>query len=121
MSECGAVRESMALLLTESLDPARRELAHQHIESCGECGEEWTRSKTTWALMGDLPEVEVPARVRERFLAQAGLTRETPANVVPFRRRPAMKWIAQAAAVVLLAGGGYFVGRDQTPRVEPTP
>ena len=34
MSDCDVMRESMPLLLTESLDPARRELTHQHIERC---------------------------------------------------------------------------------------
>ncbi len=121
MSECGALRESMPLLLTESLDPARRELTHQHIESCAVCAEEWSSLQETWRLMDDLPQVEVPARVRARFLTAAGLAapvieREVPRNVVPFQRRPAFKWIAQAAAVVLLAGGGYFAGTRTAPQ-----
>ena len=117
MSECSAVTERLPLLLTEALDPVRREQTHQHIEGCDLCSAEWSATKETWALLGDLPEVEVPARVKARFLDAAGIAPQEDVrrnNVVPFRRRPAMKWIAQAAAVVVLVGGGYFVGNRTT-------
>jgi len=109
MAECSAMRESMPMLLTESLDAAGRELAHQHIESCAVCGEEWQALKETWALMEELPIVEVPSRVRDRFLAEV-MPVAPPSNVVPFHRRSAFKWLAQAAAVVLIAGGSFFAG-----------
>lgn len=118
MPECSAVSESMPLLLTESLDAARREVTHQHIESCGICSDEWNAYKETWAVMADLPEVAVPARVKAQFLERAGLApleAELPKNVVPFHKKTAFKWIAQAAAVALLVGGGYFVGDRQKP------
>lgn len=126
MPECSAVSESMPLLLSESLDATRRELTHQHIESCELCGDEWNAYKETWAVMGDLPEVEVPARVKAAFLERAGiapvteLAPELPKNVVPFHRRAAFKWVAQAAAVVVLIGGGYFFGDRNADRIEPT-
>jgi hypothetical protein len=124
MAECSAVTESMPMLLTESLDAARRELTHQHIESCDLCGAEWSAYKQTWLVMGDLSEVEVPARVKARFLNAAGidLPQEDglrPNNVVPFRRRPAVKWVAQAAAVAVLVGGGYFAGNRNADSVQP--
>src|SRR2546425_11317470 len=108
MSECDLMRESMPLLLTESLDPARRELAHQHIERCAACNSEWLGFRETWRMMGDLPEVEVPARVRERFLASIPVVDENV--VIPFRNRPAARRLAQAAAVVPLVGTSYWVG-----------
>ena len=120
MSECSAVREQMALLITESLDATRREHAHQHIEGGEVCGGEWGAWRDTWALMAELPEVEVPARVKTKFLAAAGIETPKPANVVPFVRRPAVKWLAQAAAVVVLAGGAYFMGDRNAERVQPT-
>jgi hypothetical protein len=105
----------MPLLLTESLDAARREQTHEHIESCDLCGAEWSAYKETWLVMGDLPEVDVPARVKERFLVAAGL-QSTSENVVKFHRRPAFRWMAQAAAVAVLVGGAYFVGdRNDDP------
>lgn len=122
MSDCDVMRESMPLLLTESLDPVRRELTHQHIESCETCGDEWAATKETWALLGDLPEVEVPARVKARFLEAAGIEEERPANVVPFHRKPAFKWVAQAAAVAVLVGGAWYGGqRTGSPVLPQTP
>jgi len=118
MSECDFMREAMPLLLTESLDPVRREQTHQHIERCPLCNGEWNNYRETWRLMGDIPEVEVPAQVRERFLTAAGLT---STNVVPFRRRLPMKWIAQAAAVAVIAGGSYYAGHRAPVRFEQTP
>ena len=133
MSDCLALRETMPLLLTESLDPARRELTHQHIESCEACSSEWTAYRDTWRIMDDLPEVVVPARAKARFLdaiggaaaasaaeddlAGRGARRST--NVVPFQRRPAFKWIAQAAAVAVLVGGGYFAGVKKPVEIKP--
>ena len=121
MSECSALRESMPLLLTESLDPVRREMTHQHIESCDECSAEWAAYRETWRVMDDLPEVVVPARVKAKFLEAAGVAARVPDNVVPFRKRPAFKWIAQAAAVVVLVGGGYFAGMKKPVEVAQTP
>lgn len=114
------MRESLPLLLTESLDPVRRELTHEHIENCAVCSEEWAAYRETWAIMGDLPEVEVPARVKQQFLERAGLAKKKPDNVVPFVRRPAFKWIAQAAAVAIIAGGSYFAGDRNAARVATT-
>jgi HEAT repeats len=124
MSDCHAVTDRMPLLLTESFDPATRELSHQHIESCEHCRAEWTAYKETWRLLGELPELEVPARAKARFLTAAGLAlpQDRAANVVPFRRRPAVKWVAQAAAVAVLVGGAYFAGdRRNSVRLDSTP
>jgi HEAT repeat protein len=121
MSECSAMRESMPFLLTESLDATRREQTHQHIESCTVCGAEWAAYQETWSVMGDLPEVEVPARVKAQFLSRAGIAPSIASpNVVPFHRRPAFKWLAQAAAVAVIAGGSYFVGDRNADRIQPT-
>ena len=118
MSECDFMREGMPLLLTESLDPVRREQTHQHIERCALCSREWTEYRDTWRLLADVPELDVPARVRERFLASAGLS---SANVIAFRRRMPLKWIAQAAAVVLIAAGSFYAGHRAPLQLQPTP
>ncbi len=121
MSECDFMRESMPMLLTESLDPVRREHTHQHIEHCSLCSEEWAACQETWRALDLLPAVEVPARVKERFLAEINPQPKSD-NVVPFRRRPALKWIAQAAAVVVIAGGSYFTGHRSRPvEIKETP
>ena len=119
MAECSAMNETMPLLLTEALGGEQRELAHQHIENCAECAAEWASYKETWSMLGELPEVDVPARVKAKFLATV-LPAAVPANVVPFRRQPAFKWLAQAAAVLLLVGGSYYAGNRTAPvRVSP--
>ena len=120
MSECSAVSERMPFLLTESLDAARREATHQHIEGCAVCSEEWNAYRETWAVLGDLPVVEVPPHVKANFLAKAGIAQELPKNVVPFHRRTSFKWLAQAAAVVVLVGGSWFAGRQTAPAIAPT-
>jgi len=121
MSECDLMRESMPLLLTESLDPVRRELTHQHIERCPSCGNEWTGYRESWRMLGELPELEVPASVKGRFLASVGEIPER-SKVVPFQRRPAARWLAQAAAVVLIAGGSYWLGHRAMPiQIAPSP
>ena len=121
MSECDLMRESMPLLLTESLDPARRELTHQHIERCPSCGSEWTGYREAWRMLGELPELEVPASVKVRFLANVGELPER-LKVVPFQRRPAARRLAQAAAVVLIAGGSYWFGHRAMPiQIAPSP
>ena len=122
MSECSALRESLPMLLTESLDPTRRELTHQHIESCDECSAEWAAYRDAWRVMDDLPEVVPPARAKARFLEAIGQAEpeQKRDNVVPFTRRPALKWIAQAAAVAVLVGGGYFAGVKKPVEIAPT-
>jgi hypothetical protein len=120
MPDCDAMRENMPLLLTESLDPVRRELTHQHIETCPMCVAEWSAYKETWSILDTLPELNVPARVKQRFLAEVSPA-SVKQNVVPLRRRSAARWFAQAAAVVIIAGGAFYGGRRLTPRVELTP
>lgn len=113
MSECDVTRERMPQLLLEALSHAERESAHVHIESCGECRGEWERLRETWTLMGALPELPVPSPVRDRFFATLDLPART--RVVPFRSRPAARWLAQAAAVTVLVGASFFAGRQLAP------
>lgn len=113
MSECSVVRERMPQLLVEALDMTSRETTHQHIETCLVCGTEWIEMRATWDALGAVPEVAVPVHVREQFLRSVeALPRRR--NVVPFRSRQTLKWIAQAASVALLVGGGFFAGRFAT-------
>jgi hypothetical protein len=119
MSECSAMRESLPHLLTESLDPVRRELTHQHIETCAVCAEEFAAYKETWSMLGEIPLAEPPARAKQRFLEAAGIVEKPVDNVVPFTRRPAFKWVAQAAAVAVLVGGGFLAGNRSADRIQP--
>src|SRR5882757_4185862 len=107
MPDCDAMRENMPLLLTESLDPVQRELTHKHIETCPICVGEWSAYKETWQTLEALPVVDIPARVKQRFLSEVS---PAPAktNVVPFRRRGAARWLAEAAAVVIIGSSAFY-------------
>ena len=117
MPDCDAMRENMPLLLTESLDPVRRELTHQHIESCPICVAEWSAYKETWQTLEALPEIDVPARVKQRFLAEV-MPAAAKSNVVPFRRGRTARWLAQAAAVVIIGSSAFYAGH-RTPSSAP--
>jgi hypothetical protein len=124
MSECKLTAERMPELLVEALSYHDRELTHRHIESCSVCTGEWHSMKETWTLLGELPEVEVPVRVREGFLISAGasLPSLSRANVVPFRQRPAIRYLAQAAAAVVLVTGSFLAGHRSAPlKLDQTP
>src|SRR5205807_10423734 len=112
--------ENMPLLLTESLDPVQRELTHQHIETCPLCIAEWSAYKETWSTLDMLPKLDVPARVKQRFLAEVSPASVTQ-NVVPFRRRGASRWLAQAAALVIIAGCAFSGGHRTLRRIEFPP
>ena len=111
MSECDVARERMPQLLIEALGGAERESSHEHIEGCTRCSAEWDQLRETWRELGEVEDVPVPAGLRARFLDAVGAGARR-ATVVPFHRRPAARWLAQAAAVVLLIGGSFFAGRE---------
>jgi len=98
----------MPLLLIEALDVPAREESHQHIETCSVCASEWKRTRQTWDVLGELPEVAVPTRVRREFTRH--LEELQPhSNVVPFMSRDRRGWLQIAAAAVLVVGS-FFAG-----------
>jgi hypothetical protein len=117
MSECHAVMNLVPDLLVESLDGEARERAFRHLESCEDCGREWSSYRETWSRMGALPDLPVPQRVRgnfENYLEAMKQSGESWALVLPFRSREWLRWAAQAAGVVLLVGAAFFAGSRQT-------
>ncbi|MEO8216079.1 MAG: HEAT repeat domain-containing protein [Acidobacteriota bacterium] len=116
MPECDAVREAMPALLLESLESDLRERSHLHIEGCEECALQWENWRLTWTAMDSLHDVPVPTRLRVRFLDHVASL--TPAGtVVPMARpRPVVRrWLAQAAAMVILVGGSFYAGHRTIP------
>ncbi|HUJ16016.1 MAG TPA: HEAT repeat domain-containing protein [Thermoanaerobaculia bacterium] len=107
----------MPLLLIEALDPAQRERTHQHIEHCAACGDQWSAYRETWDVLATLPEVEVPAGVKTRFLESIGQDVEpVPNRFAPARsRRYVSRWLAEAAAVVIVASGAFYAGHRTMP------
>ncbi len=111
MSECSLVREQMPQLLTEAVGPAGRESAHLHIESCGECAEQWAAAKQTWRLLSEVPDLAVPDRVRSGF-ARHLESLQPPTRTLAFRPKArTRRWLAQAAAVTLVVAGAFGAGR----------
>jgi hypothetical protein len=108
------MRENMPLLLTESLDPVQRELTHQHVETCPICAGDWSAYKETWQTLEVLPVLDVPAHLKQRFLSEIS-PEPAKTNVVPFRRRGAARWLAQAAAVVIIGGSAFYAGHQINP------
>jgi hypothetical protein len=121
MGECSVVRERMPELLTEVLGPQEREFSHQHIEQCPSCSAEWSATREVWVQLGEVPERPVPPGMRERFLATIRPV-EIPSRVVPFTPRRAPRWLAHAAAAVLLVGTAFVAGRNTgQPKILPEP
>lgn len=122
MDQCSIVRERMPELLTEALGASERESSHQHIEQCPVCATEWLRTKDVWSQLSELTELNLPQRVRENFLATLPPSTEEPGRMLSFRPRPAIRWLAQAAAAAVLIGGVFFAGRTTAPaRFTETP
>lgn len=120
MGECESVRDRFSDLLVGSVDGATRETVLQHVETCEECSREWQGFREAWRVLGEVQDLPVPDRVRARF--EEELAREFPRpNVVPFRSRIPLRWIAQAAGVALLVGGSFFAGRQLVPARPPVP
>lgn len=118
MSECDFVKDGMPALLVEALEPEQRERTHQHIEICSACGRQWAAYRETWDVLGELPEVEPPAALKEKVLSSI----EQPQVVVPFKPGPYRRWLAQAAAVAIVATGAFYAGHYQRPiQIAPQP
>jgi len=113
MSECDFVRDGMPALLVESLEPEQRERTHQHIESCSACGRQWAAYRETWDVLAELPEVEPPASLKQRFLDSIEFAAEQP-RIIPFYRRYP-RWLAEAAAIVLVASSAFYAGQHGLP------
>jgi len=119
MSDCTLIREAMPQLLTQALPSAQREASYLHIEHCAACAQEWQEMREAWRLMETLPEVPLPARVRDAFFLQLSLSQ--PARVVAFPTRRAPWWLAQAAAAVLVAAGAFWAGQRSEEPIARTP
>lgn len=116
MDQCSIVRERMPELLSEALGTGERESAHQHIETCVVCEAEWSVLRQAWARLGELPDRAVPSGLRESFLDEARrMLPEKNSRVVPFAPRRPQRWLAQAAAAIILVGAAFLAGRNSAP------
>jgi putative zinc finger protein len=99
------------------LDAAEADALERHLAGCPACDRlARDRRRTDDALGRAMRQVQVPAGLREQVLHR--LDRERAAW---HRRRigRALRWVAAAAAVVLLSWGGWLWLAARPPRLDP--
>jgi anti-sigma-K factor RskA len=109
-----ALRELVGVYLVGALEESERRAFEEHLASCDECRDEMRHiAPAVAALPLSIPQVDPPARLRERVLAvgQERVARPTPA-IAPRPETSAVAargwvgWLAAAAALALAIGLG---------------
>lgn len=111
------VRDQLTDYALDDIDEGMARAIRAHLDSCPECRTIHDRLADGLASIGTLvPQVEMPAGHRDRFLAKL---QETPAEAapVPIQRRLPDRWlrygVAAAVALLLVASGlGIWLGRS---------
>ena len=112
--ECRELNERAVDRLTGQLSPeAGREL-EAHVAACAACRAELDAAERAWEFLGEDPDPEGTPEFRRRGLE---LLEEEMLRlrVRRFRPKPRLRWAAQAAAVLLAAGAGYFAASRRSP------
>jgi|WetSurMetagenome_2_1015567.scaffolds.fasta_scaffold102819_2 hypothetical protein len=65
--KCKYYREQFTLLLTDSLDHARRTEVESHLTGCESCRKEFETAKKVWNLMGKIPVPQPSESMRTGF------------------------------------------------------
>jgi hypothetical protein len=118
---CDQVRELLPEHLLGSLDDDADARVEHHLRGCTECRAEQLRLEDgVAALSYATHETAPPEELRDHVLAvldeEWHAPEDVPAttNVVPMRRRSPIRWVAVAAAFVLIAGSfGFAVSQHQ--------
>jgi HEAT repeat protein len=119
--ECSQLTERAVERLTgQASAEEARELA-RHLEACALCRSENTALERAWEFLGEDTGLEASPEFldRSRELLEEEILR---ARVRQFRPRSRRRWLAQAAALLLAAGLGYFAAaRKPRAEVQPQP
>lgn len=111
---CERARELFSDYLEGGMDAALAAVIHGHVEKCSECTGELESFKTTWSMLGVLPEMEVPSGFRHDVVMRAVRLQQERAEAAK-RDSFAINWeqilhklvpvrpFAMAAAAVALA------------------
>jgi hypothetical protein len=116
---CEQVRELLPEHLLGSLDGDADARVEHHLRGCTECRDERLRLEDGVATLAYAThESSPPEELREHVLTMLEqewqTTDEEPghATVVPLRRRPRARWLAVAAAVLVLTGSIGFAAEQ---------
>ena len=122
----------LPLLSVDAVDEAEASAIWEHVGGCESCRAELSQFEDAAARLADAaPEQPPPAHLRARVVAglpaaqaspdldrpSAERTAREPGRILLFSRRPAARWLAVAAVLLLaLAGGGAGWIRDTQAR-----
>lgn len=114
---CATVTDDLVALLDGQLEPARADEVQAHLATCPACEAERQALAAVWDRLDLLPGLAVRAgfleEVEARLRAGDGL------KVHAGGRRAVQRWLAAAAAALLVAGAGLIVTtRPTAPRGE---
>ncbi len=118
--ECRDLTAMAVDSLLGQADEARREELSTHLAGCSACREEMGRIEQTWTMLGEDAEAQVTPAFRRRTLAllEDEMIRS---RVRTFRPRGrSTRWLAEAAALLLAALGGYWIASRGTVSAPPS-
>jgi hypothetical protein len=110
-----AILDDLPALLTGELSPHREHEVAAHLEGCDDCRRELAVIARASAWLQDAARLAPDAMVENRGPAEPLVL--PPLQLPPHSRRPPTRWLAAAAAVVLLAAGvlgGVLLGRTRS-------
>lgn len=95
----------------DALDDVERAQFQQHLAVCPECRDEVASLREAATLLGGLDATPPPPALRDRVLAEIKSTRPVPPELAQSvaRRRPRLRPLVAAAAVVGIVGLGAVV------------
>lgn len=115
---CANVKKLIARLVDGDIAPADRALVDEHVGGCADCARRLEETRDVAAALRTAAAAErMPAEFWERF-SRSVVERAAGGEVVtPIRRRPSLRPVFAAAAVVALAllAGVYFLRVDRAP------
>ncbi|EXG79829.1 anti-sigma factor [Cryptosporangium arvum] len=88
----------------DALDDIERAAVERHLRTCPTCAVEVAEFAEAAARLGGASEAAPPPELRNRVLAAARATRQTPSRVAGLRPPRGRRLAAVAAAVAVLAG-----------------
>ncbi|HNX50427.1 MAG TPA: hypothetical protein PLS53_08675 [Thermoanaerobaculaceae bacterium] len=115
MNECERVEMELSAIADGAGDPVAWIEALDHVMGCASCRDFYRQVRTLDALAGAASRSVAPAAPPEvwaRIEAESGL-----GAVLPFTRRPGVRWALRAAAALLVGVGLWAAGMLRLPSV----